>query len=125
MWRYLQFRLGRTAALTYNEYIEVMHRHWIGPYAAARVRNANPQKRTIICNGNTTQILPNLYDALIRLRQSRGRGVYWFDALCINQLDMKERTAQVELSKQTLVFLSILSGMLLSCSAIRFRNYKI
>jgi hypothetical protein len=40
-------------------------------------------------------ITDNLYDALRRLRKRRDKRTLWADAVCINQGDMHERSAQV------------------------------
>lgn len=66
-------------------------------------------KRNILIDGHPFPVLPNLYDALIRLRgprrgnsktQNRGTAAvayYWIDAICINQADPAERGAQVQM----------------------------
>jgi hypothetical protein len=56
-------------------------------------QNTGKLKRSgvIICNGSVTRIHPNLYNALVRLRQ-KGAGEYWIDALCINQNYVKSET---------------------------------
>ncbi len=55
----------------------------------ARVRVPdNPGKleqfKTIMCDGRAIRVFPNLYNALLQLRQKHP-GDYWIDALCINQ----------------------------------------
>jgi hypothetical protein len=40
------------------------------------------------------EILPNLYDAMVQLRQTHP-GEIWIDAVCINQDDPKEKNVQV------------------------------
>lgn len=45
------------------------------------------------------KVFPNLYDALVELRL-RNAGDYWIDAVCMNQLDTHERTAQVAIMGQ-------------------------
>ena len=52
---------------------------------------------TISCNGFPTQITTNLYWALKRVRQKRKAILVWADALCINQADTTELSAQVAL----------------------------
>lgn len=56
------------------------------------VRNKN-----IICNDTPFAITENLHEALEVLRptDSSGRRYIWIDALCINQLDLTERSRQV------------------------------
>jgi hypothetical protein len=41
------------------------------------------RSQVIVCNGKVTKIYPNLYNALVQLRQKRA-GEYWIDAVCIN-----------------------------------------
>jgi hypothetical protein len=52
--------------------------------------------RTIVCDGKGVQITSNLYDALLRLRQSYPSGC-WVDALCINQSDDDEKSIQIQM----------------------------
>ncbi|KAF4944902.1 hypothetical protein FSARC_14548 [Fusarium sarcochroum] len=56
---------------------------------------ARPTK-TIICNGGKLMIHANLYDGLLSFRRTRSTSEeYWMDAICINQGDTAEKTAQV------------------------------
>lgn len=48
-------------------------------------------------NGSKHLITRNLCTQMCRLRKSGYTGMVWIDALCINQLDETEQTAQVEL----------------------------
>lgn len=52
--------------------------------------------QTIFCDGAAITVEENLYIALLHLRKSRP-GDYWIDAVCINQKDVKERSAQVQI----------------------------
>ncbi|PVH99821.1 HET-domain-containing protein [Periconia macrospinosa] len=54
------------------------------------------QTQTIFCDGKSMAIQPNLYNALLHLRQTRP-GRYWIDAVSINQKDTWERSAQVQM----------------------------
>jgi hypothetical protein len=60
--------------------------------------NPDPQK-TILLNGVPHQVGPNLYAALLRLRESyevRAQGLkVLIDALCINQQSLQERASEV------------------------------
>ncbi|KAK1759091.1 heterokaryon incompatibility protein-domain-containing protein [Echria macrotheca] len=59
--------------------------------------NRNETPNPILCNSNCRlDIYPNLYDALIQLRKTRP-GLYWIDAVCINQTDLQERAQQVQM----------------------------
>jgi hypothetical protein len=55
--------------------------------------------RKIICNGSSLQVTSNLHDALQYLRQIEGERIVWIDAVCINQTNPQERTAQVGIMK--------------------------
>jgi hypothetical protein len=55
--------------------------------------------RKIICNGSSLQVTSNLHDALQYLRQIDGERIVWIDAVCINQTNDQERTAQVKIMK--------------------------
>ncbi|KAF2494553.1 hypothetical protein BU16DRAFT_425519, partial [Lophium mytilinum] len=53
---------------------------------------------TIICNDQCIKVTPNLHDALLHLRRrSRRRTAIWIDSICINQNDLRERNAQVNM----------------------------
>ena len=52
---------------------------------------------SIVVNGVEVAVTTNLAQALARLPEVSGSGLYWIDALCINQADMEERTHQVRL----------------------------
>jgi hypothetical protein len=54
----------------------------------------------IICNGASLPVTSNLYDALQYLRQIDGERIMWIDAVCINQSNPQERTAQVHIMKK-------------------------
>jgi hypothetical protein len=49
----------------------------------------------VICNGCPVLVTQSLHDALKNLRDSQISGLLWIDALCINQKDIAERSAQV------------------------------
>jgi hypothetical protein len=52
--------------------------------------------RTIICDGKSTKVQKNLYEALLNLRSARP-GYCWIDSICINQKDEAEKTVQVQM----------------------------
>ena len=54
-------------------------------------------KRTIFLNGQTFEVTANLYTALCQLRHNGERKHIWIDAICINQADAVEKTAQVQM----------------------------
>ncbi|KAN0116731.1 Heterokaryon incompatibility [Hyaloscypha variabilis] len=55
----------------------------------------------ILLDGQPFYITENLKDALIMVRQgSQKERVLWIDAICINQNDLSERSAQVRQMRQ-------------------------
>ncbi|KAI1125679.1 heterokaryon incompatibility protein-domain-containing protein [Nemania abortiva] len=54
-------------------------------------------QRLIFCDGRPSPIMQNLKSALRHLRQVQGHRVLWIDAICINQTDLAERTADSNL----------------------------
>ncbi|KAF4333589.1 heterokaryon incompatibility 6 OR allele [Fusarium beomiforme] len=50
----------------------------------------------ILCDGKGAYVKSNLYHALLQLRKSRP-GLYWIDAICINQSDLSELGQQVQM----------------------------
>ena len=72
--------------------------------------HAAAQRHPILCNGKVMLVAQNLFDALTQFSQRASLApiiekqvaqplsrTIWIDALCINQQDMDERNAQVEL----------------------------
>lgn len=57
------------------------------------------QPRKIQLNGRSFFITRNLYDALVRLRKPKEDRIVWIDALAINQSDIPERSAQVQMMR--------------------------
>ncbi|KAH7322449.1 heterokaryon incompatibility protein-domain-containing protein, partial [Stachybotrys elegans] len=53
--------------------------------------------KTISCNGKSLLITENLHDALCRFREPDKVVTLWADAICINQIDLKEKNEQVPL----------------------------
>ncbi|VUC29956.1 unnamed protein product [Clonostachys rosea] len=70
------------------------------------------EMRSIRVNSFNLPVTPNLYNALISLRQLNAARTVWVDSVCINQGDLNERREQVLLiahiyakSERTVVFL--------------------
>ncbi|KAI1357290.1 heterokaryon incompatibility protein-domain-containing protein [Xylaria arbuscula] len=53
-------------------------------------------KKTIFLNGKEKIVTPNLYDALIHIRDILSPVSLWVDAICINQGDLEERQCEVQ-----------------------------
>ena len=53
--------------------------------------------RSITCNGHEFEVRRNLEAALRNMRYSDRPRLLWADAICINQLDDKEKVSQVQL----------------------------
>lgn len=52
--------------------------------------------KALICNGRTLRVTENVFQALRQLRSRKGlQRIIWIDAICINQKDQAEKTAQV------------------------------
>lgn len=54
----------------------------------------------ITLNQCTFRVTENLYAALQVLRESHNTDLFWIDAICINQSDLEERSAQVQNMKK-------------------------
>lgn len=57
----------------------------------------NQSRCKIMCDGQAVYVGASLYDALRVLTQKNTSAEYWIDAICINQQDIAERNAQVQL----------------------------
>jgi hypothetical protein len=53
-------------------------------------------RQTIFCDGKSITIQQNMYNALLYLRKSRP-GDYWINAMCIDQENINEKSAQVQM----------------------------
>jgi hypothetical protein len=51
--------------------------------------------KTILLDGEKFQVRRNAYDALLQLRSLSEFGIFWIDAICINQSDNSERNLQI------------------------------
>ena len=56
-------------------------------------------KVTICCNGKNFDITKNLHEALLQLRKNAHEKLLWVDAICIDQSNNEEKTAQVRLMR--------------------------
>ncbi|EXJ55442.1 hypothetical protein A1O7_08369 [Cladophialophora yegresii CBS 114405] len=61
-----------------------------------------PADKTILVNDLEFRVRQNLYELLLDLRHPRHSQTYWIDAICINQRDNLERSAQVR--RMALIF---------------------
>lgn len=67
-------------------------------YAALSYTWGDPTKvKPITVNGKKMNVTENLWNALFHIRDSRRRQTLWVDAICINQSDNEEKSAQVPL----------------------------
>ena len=67
--------------------------------ALSYVWGSKADPATIILNGQPFQVTENLNEALKQLRSPTADHTLWVDALCINQEDVPERNAQVQLMR--------------------------
>jgi hypothetical protein len=56
-------------------------------------------QKSILVNGYSINITPNLHAGLTHIRQKQSNRILWIDALCINQEDFHERSRQVPLMR--------------------------
>lgn len=71
------------------------------PYdALSYTWGTEPPSQAITINGWQSFVRENLYRALRRLRRKKTERRIWIDAVCINQLDIEERNAQVDQMKE-------------------------
>ncbi|WYZ35432.1 hypothetical protein EsH8_X_000079 [Colletotrichum jinshuiense] len=69
-------------------------------FAALSYVWGNPDdKVTVKINGEPMHVTINLYSALQQLRQNEVKSWIWIDAICIAQLDLKEKICQVNIMK--------------------------
>ena len=73
-----------------------VHKRSCAPtYAAVSYEwGAEPAEFAIHLNGNSFPVRPNLWQCLKQLRSHRYVQHYWVDAICIDQADLRERSAQ-------------------------------
>ncbi len=67
-----------------------------GPAQDGEVSSKTPEKM-ILVNSRRFQVYANLYDALCQLAKSGDASYIWIDAICINQEDKTECSAQVSI----------------------------
>lgn len=73
----------------------------IAQYDALSYLSGDPTRTsTILIHGRKLGVAANLARALGQLRYSDKTFVIWIDAICINQADLKERAAQVQMMAQ-------------------------
>lgn len=66
---------------------------WGPPQHTMKIHVKNPSRNII----STLRIRRNLYEGLQQLRREAGKRALWADAICINQVDLEERSRQVEM----------------------------
>jgi len=73
-------------------------------------------KHPIFINGKSFAVAKNLFDGLHFLRRCRTDGLFWIDAICINQDDLQEKNRQIRImphiyfrAKTVLVWLGLKS----------------
>ncbi|KAF5710299.1 hypothetical protein FMUND_9585 [Fusarium mundagurra] len=92
---------------------------WGSPDPAKTVR-----LNSLNVTGLNVKVNPNLFDALLSLRQTDAKRQIWIDAICINQKDLRERSIEVRKmgeiysqAKAVVVFLGS-SGSAARCSPV-------
>lgn len=70
----------------------------IDPYEATSYTWGSPNPtKTVVCNGQETEMRENAFDFLQQLRLPQTERIVWMDCICINQDDNEEKAAQVEI----------------------------
>jgi len=65
--------------------------------------------RDINLNGHSVQVRPNLWTFLAQMRRGRAVDLFWIDALCIDQRNMRERNFQVTMMRDIYQHVSTLT----------------
>ena len=87
-------------SLCHVNFREIYKRFW-GYRALSYVWGAANKPRKITCDGKLLPVTENLYHALRRLLLGKKRRkFFWIDAICIDQSNIPERNAQVQLMAQ-------------------------
>jgi len=68
---------------------------WGAPYIDENEYQKTPEPAHIWCDEMKMPATRNLYDALVAMRDIGYHGLFWVDAICINQSDLEERSTQV------------------------------
>jgi len=71
-----------------------------GPFSSSLAAYTENDIRFVWIDGQPHAIFPNLFDALVQLRETYSDRYFWVDSLCINQNDLGERQAQVQVMDQ-------------------------
>lgn len=95
----------RTVSLSSNPTFTAISYTWrtpLGPRERISEDALSTQSNgKIVCNGFEVQVLDNLHHAMRQLWASYPRGtIFWADALCIDQSNVEERSAQVSAMSQ-------------------------
>ncbi|KFH46603.1 Heterokaryon incompatibility protein-like protein [Hapsidospora chrysogenum ATCC 11550] len=56
---------------------------------------AESEAMSVIIDDEFHDVMPNLFDAIVQMRESYPASYFWIDALCINQTDLHERELHV------------------------------
>ncbi|RAQ99947.1 heterokaryon incompatibility protein [Stemphylium lycopersici] len=67
--------------------------------ALSYVWGSPPSRKTIHISNAPIEVTPNLYNALLRLRDPVKKRVLWVDQICINQWDVEEKASQVAMMR--------------------------
>jgi hypothetical protein len=79
-----------------NDENRVKHKEILEKLSAVHSFKGKWIPQIIFCDGQSIAVQPNLYNALLHLRKGK-TGNYWIDAVCINQEDSIDRSAQVQM----------------------------
>jgi hypothetical protein len=88
-------KMGQRDPVSVEE-LSIKNKEFIQELLKESSSSESSNTQTIFCDGKSMAIGPNLYNALLHLRKYRP-GCYWIDAVCINQDEPLEKTAQVQM----------------------------
>ncbi len=70
------------------------------PYTAVSYAWGDPiPAESLYCGQKKTKVAANLYGLLLNIRDEHSAGLYWIDALSINQSHLNEKSAQVQIMR--------------------------
>jgi hypothetical protein len=92
----IQIDLGTHDDRNITSYLALSYT-WNPPRAEdPAVYEVGNRRRIVVNDSHYLLVTPNLFDALVQLRESFPRELLWVDAICINQTDNDEKAFQVD-----------------------------
>ncbi|KAL9601236.1 MAG: hypothetical protein Q9219_002641 [cf. Caloplaca sp. 3 TL-2023] len=98
--RLLQVELALTGRIKCRLVIKTLDEAMAKYSALSYVWGEQSNKTTITCDNQPLRVTQNLNQALLQYRKKGWSQLLWVDAICINQSDLEEKTAQVKRMKK-------------------------